>query len=130
MSYDHKLLLNAVAVSLRRSPLPSLRDLAGELRVSQRTIQKALFLAYGKTFRRLRDEILVEQVSACLRCNPAIAIKEVSFCVGFKSASSFGRAIKRACGCSPEELRSSIVRDLLTEENLGHPSENRSTYTA
>lgn len=122
MSYDHKLLLNAVVVSLRRSPLLSLRDLAGELRVSQRTIQKAVSFAGGKTFRGLREEILVERVRACLECNPAMAIKEVSFCVGFKSASSFGRAIKRACGCSPEKLRSNIVRDVLTAQYSGPSS--------
>jgi len=42
---------------------------------------------------------------------PEWAIKQVSFEVGYKSARSFARAIKRASGLSPEELRSRMAQE-------------------
>jgi AraC-like DNA-binding protein len=96
---------------LHRTPCALLGDLALELRVSRRTIENSVHMTAGKTFRALRKEILVDRVSTILASNPALPVKELSFAVGFKSASSFSRAIKRACGCCPDELRSRAVRE-------------------
>lgn len=108
----HKLLLDAILFQLRQTPCRLLGDLALELRVSRRTIENSVHVGTGKTFRDLRKEILVQQVRSILASDPAMSVKELSFAVGFKSASSFSRAIKRACGSSPEELRSRAVREL------------------
>jgi AraC-like DNA-binding protein len=60
----------------------------------------------------------------------------VSFALGFKSASSFARTIKRVCGFSPGELRRRIARDLpvalavgLSEENCHVNMDERSAET-
>lgn len=108
MSYN--LSLNAILVCLRRSPCALLADLSLELRVSRRTIENTVRAATGKTFRSLRDEILVERIRGILVSHPAMSIKEVSFAVGFKSPSSFSRTIKRICGTCPEDLRSRVTR--------------------
>ena len=102
---------------LQDNPCCSLRDLSKELRVSQRTIEKALIIASGKTFRELREEILVERVTSAFTSEPTRKIKGLATELGYKSARSFARAIKRACGSSPEELRSRIIRDLVAVEN-------------
>jgi|SRR5580700_2100444 AraC family transcriptional regulator len=112
MSYDHQLLQDTVLSRLRRAPSCLLGDLSRELCVSRRTIQKAVSTATGKTFRHFREEMLVERVRIILASNPMMSVKELSFVVGFKSPSSFSRAIKRACLCCPEELRSRMVREL------------------
>lgn len=111
MLHAHKLLFDAVLLNLRQSPYRLLGDLALQLRVSRRTIENAIHLAAGKTFRGLRKEILVERVKILLASNPAMSVKELSFAMGCKSASSFSRAIKRACGSSPEELRAHTLRE-------------------
>jgi AraC-like DNA-binding protein len=109
VSYDHRLLYERISVSLHRNPSYSLRALSQELCVSRRTIEKAFSTTTGKTFRDFREDTLVERVRSILASNPTMLVKELSFAVGFKSASSFSRAIKRACGSCPEELRSSVV---------------------
>ncbi|SRR6266700_5826887 len=120
MSYaHHKLLLDAILLHLHRTPCSSLGDLSQELRVSRRTLERAIDVAAGRTFRNLREEILVERVRSLLTSHPARAIKELSFDLGYKSSRSFARAIKRACGSSPEKLRSSVICDLVTAENTG-----------
>lgn len=105
MSYDQSVLFDAILRSLRRKPLGMLDDLSLELRVSRRTIQKAVNLATGKTLRDLREEIVLEHVRNLLKSQPAFTIKELSFGLGYKSPSAFARAIRRASGFSPQELR-------------------------
>lgn len=111
MLHEHEFLFDAVLYHLYQTPYCLLGDLALQLRVSRRTLENCIHLAAGKTFRDLRREILLDRVRSILVSNPAISVKELSFTVGFKSSSSFSRAIKRACGFCPEELRSHAVRD-------------------
>jgi AraC-like DNA-binding protein len=105
MSYDQSLLFDAILHSLRKNPSGQLRDLSLEFHVSRRTIQKAISLVTGKTLRELREEILLEHFRTLLTSRSAFSIKELSFGLGYKSPSAFARAIKRACGFSPQELR-------------------------
>lgn len=114
MSYNHKILFQTVSECLRRSPCRSLGDLSRELGISRRTIQKSINIVAGKQFRNLREEILVSTVRSLFISRPTVAIKQLSFDVGYRSARSFARAIKRACGICPEELRSSTANATLT----------------
>jgi AraC-like DNA-binding protein len=106
VSYNQALLFETISLHLHRNPSTSLGDLSGQLRVSRRTIQTVIIVKTGKGFTNLRKEMLLAKVRNLFMSQPAWAIKEVSFAVGYRSARSFARAIKRACGSSPEELRS------------------------
>ena len=114
MSYDYELLYLRVSLSLQRKPNSSLRELSRELRVSGRTIERTVLLAARKTFSDLRKGILLECVTTIFVSRPTEVIKKISFELGYKSPRSFSRAIKRACGSSPAELRSDIIRDLVS----------------
>ena len=107
----HKFLFDAILLNLQETPCIPLGDLAPRLRVSRRTIENCIRIGAGKTFRNLRKEVLLSRVNCILSSDPTVSVKELSFAVGFKSASSFSRAIKQACGSSPEELRSRTVRE-------------------
>ena len=107
----HKFLFDAILLHLHETPCVLLGDLALQLRVSRRTIENCIRVGAGKTFRNLRKEVLLSRVNCILSSDPTISVKELSVAVGFKSASSFSRAIKHACGSSPEELRSRAVRE-------------------
>jgi len=122
MSYNHRILFQAVSQCLHRSPCSSLGDLSRELGISRRTIQKSINTQTGKPFRDLREEILISTVRSLFISRPTLEIKELSFDVGYKSARSFARAIKRACGISPEELRSSVADSVLSPKIEGFPS--------
>ncbi|PYU00230.1 MAG: hypothetical protein DMG38_09025 [Acidobacteria bacterium] len=113
MSDKQTLLLNAVLRRLDRAPSGLLKDLSREMGVSRRTLQKVVSTAKGKTFREVREEMLVEQVKSLLESHPTRAIKELAFELGYKSPRSFARAIKRVCGSSPAELRSRTIFQLL-----------------
>jgi AraC-like DNA-binding protein len=124
MSYELGLLFQKISVCINTSPSVTLRDLSRSLHVSRQTIEKAVYLATDRTFKRLRDEILLTLVERHFAGEPIMAIKEVSFAVGFKSASSFARTIKRVCGCSPEELRSRVARALQVASKGGQLIKN------
>ena len=104
-------LLDAILFRLHQSPCTLLGDLALELQVSRRTIKNSIRIAVGKTFRDLRKEILLNRIKDILVSNSEASVKELAFAVGFKSASSFSRAVKRSCGSSPQELRSRALDD-------------------
>ena len=111
MPDSYKFLFDAVLFHLYQTPYYLLGDLALQLRVSRRTLENCIHLCAGKRFRDLRQEILLTKVKNLLASNPTISVKELSFAVGFKSASSFSRAIKRACGSYPAELRSHALHE-------------------
>ena len=117
MPHTHNLIFNAVLLRLQRAPCVTLIDLSRDLRASQQTIQKSICIASGKTFRDLRVELLVERVKSLLESHPTRSIKEMSFDLGYKSPRSFARAVKRACGSAPAQLRSRIIFQLLQDEN-------------
>lgn len=82
--------------------------------MSGRTIERTISLAAGKTFSDLRKGILLECVTAIFASRPTEVIKKISFELGYKSPRSFSRAIRSACGSSPAELRSDVIRDLVS----------------
>ncbi len=124
MSYDPRLLFEEISICLRESPSKTLLDISKNLQVSRRTIEKAISTSTGGTFRRLREGILLTRVRSLCSSQPTLAIKELCFAVGFKSATSFARAIKRACGSSPEELRFRVVGEVLDAHDKGARSES------
>jgi AraC-like DNA-binding protein len=91
MSCKYDLLLNAALRRLRRVPATLLRDLTQEFRVSRRTLENAISMTTGKTFREVRDEVLVKQVKNLLESRPTRGIKELCFELGYKSPRSFSR---------------------------------------
>ena len=125
MSYDPRLLFERILRCLCESPCKTLGDLSQSLHLSERTIQKAVNLSTGKSFRFFRDELILARVKWLFEAQPELPIKELSFGVGFKSASAFARAIKRASGLSPEELRSRVGLKLPSMESLDPPHLNQ-----
>src|SRR5437016_7460787 len=105
MSYDHRLLCKRIAVSLRRNPSSPLGKLSPELRVSRRTIQNAIHSVTGRTFRDLRGEILLARIKNLLASPPNSTIRKLSLKAGYRSPRAFARAVRRACGMSPQQLR-------------------------
>lgn len=116
MSSRHDWLVEGVLRRLSRAPSTLLEDLTREFHVSKRTLENAISMTTGKTFRGVREVMLVKRVKSFLKSCPTQAIKVLCFQVGFKSPRSFARAIRRACGCSPGELRSRIIRHLLQDQ--------------
>jgi len=108
MSYDLALLFSQAVEHLAKNPSMTLRALSQTLHVSRRTVENAIHLSTGQTFRHFRDDMILRSVKMHFASSPDMAIKEVAFALGFNSASSFARAIRRACGCSPVGLRSQI----------------------
>lgn len=112
MSYAPKLLFGKIVDALDESPSRTLGDLARNLKVRRQTIDGAIKFVTGGTFELLRQEILLVQIRTLFASEPTLPIKELGFALGFKSATSFARSVKRASGFSPEELRIRVARDL------------------
>jgi AraC-like DNA-binding protein len=112
MSYDPKLLFEQISACLQENPRKTLEELSQNLRVSKRTIKKTVKLATGGNFRHYREGILMEKVKGFFAVRPGMAIKVLSIDLGFKSPSSFARAVRRASGSCPGELRTFVAGEL------------------
>lgn len=125
MSYDYEILSDRVTDLLRRNPRLPLKEIAKELGVAQRTIQNVASAHLSGPLRSLRQRFLAEYSHRLLR-KGTMSVKEVSFALGFSSQRSFARAIRRATGLSPTELR-----EVLMLANLpGGPSQQFSHHVA
>jgi methylphosphotriester-DNA--protein-cysteine methyltransferase len=128
MSYELKLLFEELSRRFQNTPRLSLRTASEEMNISCRTIQKAIKIATGGTFREFQANIILSRIQFLLGSNPALAIKELSFTVGYRSSRSFARSVKRMCGLCPHALRNHFAnRDSISIESQRrdreHPSE-------
>ena len=112
MSYDPRILFEQISASLRENPRKTLEELSQSLSVSKRTIKKTVRLATGGNFRSYREVVLMDRVKGFFAVQREVAIKVLSIDLGFKSPSSFARAVRRASGSCPGELRTVVAGEL------------------
>ena len=82
---------------------PTLEDVAQELRMSERTLQRRL-TATGRTFQQLTESARHELAHQYLRHSPA-ELHEVAYLLGYEDPNSFIRAFHDWEGTSPGEWR-------------------------
>ncbi len=102
---SNNLTMSHVLELMRRQPdnMPSLEDLAKVFNVSSRTIIRYL-QAEDTTYRKLRDTVHKQLATDALR-NTDHSIDAIALNLGYQDTTSFRRAFKRWCSCSPSEYR-------------------------
>lgn len=102
---SNNLTMSHVLDLMRRQPanMPSLEDLAKVFNVSSRTIIRYL-QAENTTYRKLRDSVH-KQLATDALCNTDHSIDAIALDLGYQDTTSFRRAFKRWCSCSPSEYR-------------------------
>jgi len=102
---SNNLTMSHVLDLMRRQPanMPSLEDLANIFNVSSRTIIRYL-QAENTTYRKLRDSVHKQLATDALR-NTDHSIDAIALDLGYQDTTSFRRAFKRWCSCSPSEYR-------------------------
>ncbi len=82
---------------------PDLEDIAAQLAVTPRTLQRRL-KDHGTTYKVLLEELRRELATRYLR-DQRMEISEVAFLLGFSEPSAFHRAFKRWTGVTPQAFR-------------------------
>lgn len=88
---------------LLRGDEPTLAAVAGELHLSERTLQRRL-AEHKLNFTELLDAVRRESALQYLR-EKRVSVDEVAFLLGFSTPSSFFRAFKRWTGTTPQGWR-------------------------
>jgi len=88
---------------------PTLQDVAQELGLSARTLQRRLTRA-GITFQKLVEDTRRELARHYLK-QPAMELSEAAFLLGFEDANSFFRAFQDWEGTSPGEWRNRVRQE-------------------
>ena len=94
-----------IAGLLRSSepPLPNLGDVAFDLNVSQRTLNRRLQVEHT-SFRQLKSQALARWAKQYLR-ETEHSVEAIAQELGYKDAANFRRAFRKSEGCSPTEYR-------------------------
>ncbi len=97
-----------VAAVLRTSnpPLPELRDVAFDLHISARTLNRRL-KAEDASFRQLRTSALISRARQYLR-DTDYTVERIAEELGYQDAANFRRAFRKSSGCSPIEFRKNV----------------------
>lgn len=85
-------------------PLPGISQIAGELRVSDRTLHRRL-REEGTSYRELRGQVLMENAKRRL-AHSRDSVESIARSLGFHDAANFRRAFRKATGESPSAYRS------------------------
>jgi len=88
--------------------LPNINDVARELGLSERSLQREL-AAENTSFRELLDETRCELAIKHLQ-NEKVSVAEISFLLGFSEPSAFHRFFKRQTGKTPNAFRESFEK--------------------
>jgi AraC-like DNA-binding protein len=86
---------------------PSLKSVARELGMSERSLQRHLH-ELGYTFNALADEVREATARLYLE-QPDIALAEIGYLLGFADQSTFNRAFKRWTGRTPRQARTPVA---------------------
>ncbi len=87
---------------------PSLRSVARELGMSERSLQRHL-RDLGYTYNALADEVREATARLYLE-QPDMALAEIAYLLGFGDQSAFTHAFKRWTGCTPRQARAMCAR--------------------
>ncbi len=93
---------------------PELETVAGELRMSTRTLQRRL-TSEGATFQQLMEDARRELARHYL-LNSSLELNETAYLLGYEDANSFFRAFHYWEGTSPGEWRTSHAKSAQTLE--------------
>ena len=93
----------AVLREKMKGVIPPLQEVASELAMSSRTVQRALRLE-GTTYQKLVDEAQRDLAVSYLKTS-GVSASEVAFLLGFSELSAFSRAFKRWTGSAPARFR-------------------------
>ncbi len=104
MTYDLTCLFLEAEARLSESPQLHLYELAAELGVSCRTVETALRLGCGKTYRQLKKQKRLARARTLLK-RPSLSRKEIAALVGYRSAEAFSRFVKSCTGKPPSRFR-------------------------
>jgi len=105
--YDHVRLFARLLQVCASDPSASLRVMSRRLGVHPHTLAHVVRERTGASFSAWRAHRRVSESCRLLRTRPELSIKEIAAASGFSATSVFDRFLRRSCGRSPSECRSS-----------------------
>jgi AraC-like DNA-binding protein len=97
----------AVLTAQLKGRIPAIGEVASELAMSARNLQRAL-QAEQRTYQEVLDDVRAGLARRYL-ADEQNTVSQVAFLLGFSEAAAFHRAFKRWTGQTPADLRKSLV---------------------
>lgn len=99
-------LVRTAVINMMHPYFPSVEDVAGNMNISKRTLQRKLKLE-GTSFKNV-VESLKEEMARNYLTKKELSIKEISDMLGYADTSAFTRAFKNRTGSSPSAFQEQV----------------------
>lgn len=103
MGYQSQIVVHLAVTLVRQQPWLSAEAVSERLGVHRHTLQRAL-KAHGQNFASIKKAIVLKHLERRLADSKSISLKQIWTELGFASASSFARYVRRTTGKSPTEF--------------------------
>lgn len=92
-------------LNTREPPLPTLTQIADQLYVSERTLNRRL-MNEGTSYRQLKSEITHQWAMSYLE-HSNLSVEVIAARLNYQDSANFRRAFRKQQGCSPQSFRAS-----------------------
>lgn len=89
-------------------PRTTLGDLSDHFRVERHTIERAIRMRFGTSFRDLKRDVTIRKALRLMASRPASTMTELAAELGFHSCREFCRFFRKACSMSPTDFRQKL----------------------
>ncbi len=110
VAYVYADIVKNLAWMLIANPRLPLGAISRKFKIGRHTIQKAVRIVKGRSFRELQKEAILGRASDLLADGSIRSIKQVSFLIGYGSPQAFSRFMKRVSGRSPSDFRAGVAQ--------------------
>ena len=110
MAYDAHIVTRAAVELMRAAPRRPLAEVARHCGVSRDTLARAFSRCGPVSPAAVRDRLMHQRMEALMTAIPPKTIKEISDELGFATAQSFARWVKRQDGMVPGAVRAELCR--------------------
>lgn len=96
-------LVKQVMLNMGNRQLPTLEDVAANMHISPRTLQRKL-AEEGVTYKQLTDSVR-QELSMDLLHDKTLSLQDIAYLTGYSDLSTFSRSFKRWTGVAPASYR-------------------------
>jgi len=99
---DRRVVASVAELMLAADPTTTTAEVATALGVSRRTVERSVQATLNRSFRGLRNQMLLSRLAELTHRFPDGSIKQIAYELGYAHPGSLSRHVRKLTGLSPK----------------------------